>query len=71
MGMCTFFIIFSFLFSTPGVATWSLSSDPIVWDLMGQFLFKDAALFSICLVLFLTSLPDGVLTLRAVSISKL
>ena len=70
MGMCTFFITFSFLFSTPGVATWSLSSDPIVWDLMGQFLFKDAALFSICLVLFLTSLPDDVVTLRAVSAFK-
>ena len=69
MGMCTSLITFSFLFSTPGVATWSLSSDPIVWNLMGQFLFKDIAIFSICLVLFLTSLPDDLLALRAGSAS--
>lgn len=44
MGIGTFCIAWSFFFSTPGVVRWSLSTDPIAWDLAGEFLFKDIVL---------------------------
>ena len=33
MGIGTFAITWSFFFSTPGVAKWSVSTDPIAWNL--------------------------------------
>jgi uncharacterized membrane protein YkgB len=56
MGVGTFLITWSFFFTTPGVVTWSLSLDPIAWNLTGEFLFKDVALLCVCAVLFLASL---------------
>lgn len=64
MGIGTFTITWSFFFSTPGVVKWSLSTDPIAWNLTGEFLFKDIALLCICLVLFLASLPKAAVPLR-------
>ena len=64
MGVITFVITWSFLFTTPGVVTWSLSTDPIAWNLAGEFLYKDIVLLSVCLVLFLASLPRTVISLR-------
>ncbi|HEY1941095.1 MAG TPA: DUF417 family protein [Roseiarcus sp.] len=57
MGAGTFLITWSFFFTTPGVVEWSFSSDPIAWNLTGEFLFKDIVLLSVCVVLFLASLP--------------
>ena len=31
------FNVSSFFFSTPGVVKWSLSTDPIAWNLTGEF----------------------------------
>jgi uncharacterized membrane protein YkgB len=59
MGTATFLITWSFFFTTPGVVKWSLSSDPIAWNLTGEFLFKDVVLLSVCVVLFLASLPQN------------
>lgn len=59
MGTATFLITWSFFFTTPGVVKWSLSSDPIAWNLTGEFLFKDIVLLGVCLVLFLASLPQN------------
>jgi uncharacterized membrane protein YkgB len=56
MGVGTFLITWSFFFTTPGVVRWSLSTDPIAWNLTGEFLFKDVVLLSVCLVLLLASL---------------
>lgn len=56
MGVGTFVITWSFFFTTPRVVTWSLSADPIAWNLTGEFLFKDIVLLCVCLVLFLASL---------------
>ena len=56
MGVGTFLITWSFFFTTPGAVTWSLSSDPIAWNLTGEFLFKDVVLLCVCVVLFLASL---------------
>jgi uncharacterized membrane protein YkgB len=56
MGIGTFLITWSFFFTTPGVVKWSLSADPIAWNLTGEFLFKDIVLLCVCLVLFLASL---------------
>jgi uncharacterized membrane protein YkgB len=64
MGMGTFAITWSFFFSTPGVVKWSLSTDPIAWNLMGEFLYKDVVLLCVCIVLFLASLPKKVVPLR-------
>jgi uncharacterized membrane protein YkgB len=64
MGIGTFTITWSFFFSTPGVVKWSLSTDPIAWNLTGEFLFKDIALLCICVVLFLASLPKAAVPLR-------
>ena len=56
MGIQTFCIAWSFFFSTPGVIRWSLSTDPIAWDLAGEFLFKDIML-SLSHASFYFSLP--------------
>lgn len=65
MGTVTFAITWSFFFTTPGVVKWSLSSDPMAWNLTGEFLFKDIVLLCVCVVLFLTSLPRSLVRLRA------
>jgi len=65
MGAGTFVITWSFFFTTPHVVKWSLSTDPIAWNLMGEFLFKDLALLCICGVLFLASLPQSVIRSRS------
>jgi uncharacterized membrane protein YkgB len=65
MGIGTFAITWSFFFSTPGVVKWSLSADPIAWNLTGEFLYKDIVLLCVCVVLFLTSLPNGVMPHRS------
>jgi uncharacterized membrane protein YkgB len=64
MGVCTFFITWSFFFTTPGVVKWSISADPIAWNLAGEFLYKDIVLLCVCLVLFLASLPKTLVPLR-------
>jgi uncharacterized membrane protein YkgB len=56
----TFLITWSFFFTTPDVVKWSFSSDPIAWNLTGEFLFKDVVLLCVCLVLFLASLPQSI-----------
>ena len=56
MGVGTFLITWSFFFTTPGVVRWSLSTDPIAWNLAGEFLFKDIVLLCVCVVLLLASL---------------
>jgi uncharacterized membrane protein YkgB len=65
MGVVTFAITWSFFFTTPGVVTWSLSTDPIAWNLTGEFIFKDIVLLCVCVVLFLASLPQSVARWRA------
>lgn len=45
---------------------WSISTDPMAWNLAGEFLFKDIVLFCVCLVLLLASLPQAVTRLRCV-----
>jgi uncharacterized membrane protein YkgB len=62
MGAMTFLITWSFFFTTPGVVKWSLSSDPIAWNLTGEFLFKDVVLLGVCVVLFVASLPQSAMT---------
>jgi uncharacterized membrane protein YkgB len=64
MGVGTFIITWSFFFTTPGVVKWSISTDPIAWNLTGEFLYKDIVLLCVCLVLFLASLPKTVVPLR-------
>jgi uncharacterized membrane protein YkgB len=65
MGALTFAVTWSFFFTTPGVVQWSLSTDPIAWNLTGEFLFKDIVLLCVCAVLFLASLPQSVVRLRS------
>jgi uncharacterized membrane protein YkgB len=65
MGIGTFAITWSFFFSTPGVVKWSVSADPIAWNLTGEFLYKDVVLLCVCIVLFLASLPKKVVPLRS------
>jgi uncharacterized membrane protein YkgB len=65
MGVVTFAITWSFFFTTPGVVEWSLSTDPIAWNLTGEFLFKDIVLLCVCTVLFLASLPQSVMPSRS------
>lgn len=62
MGVVTFAITWSFFFTTPGVV--SLSTDPMAWNLTGEFLFKDIGLLCVCAVLFLASLPQTVVKSR-------
>lgn len=64
MGIGTFVITWSFFFTTPGVVKWSFSTDPIAWNLTGEFLYKDIVLLCACLVLFLASLPKTGIRLR-------
>jgi len=64
MGVITFAVTWSFFFTTPGVVKWILSTDPIAWNLTGEFLFKDIVLFCVCLVLLLASLPRSVVRSR-------
>jgi uncharacterized membrane protein YkgB len=66
MGVITFAITWSFFFTTPGVVKWSWSTDPIAWNLTGEFLFKDIVLLCVCVVLFLASLPQSVVRSRTV-----
>jgi uncharacterized membrane protein YkgB len=65
MGIGTFAITWSFFFSTPGVVKWSISTDPMAWNLMGEFLYKDVVLLCVCLVLFLASLPKRIVPFRS------
>lgn len=65
MGVVTFAITWSFFFTTPGVVKWSWSTDPIAWNLTGEFIFKDIVLLCVCAVLFLASLPEAVVRLRS------
>jgi uncharacterized membrane protein YkgB len=64
MGVGTFAITWSFFFTTPGVVKWSISTDPIAWNLTGEFLYKDVVLLCVCVVLFLASLPKTLIPLR-------
>jgi uncharacterized membrane protein YkgB len=64
MGVGTFAITWSFFFTTPGVVKWSWSTDPMAWNLTGEFLFKDIVLLCVCAVLFLASLPKSVVQSR-------
>ena len=64
MGIVTFAITWSFFFTTPGVVQWSLSTDPMAWNLTGEFIFKDIVLLCVCVVLFLASLPRSSPTLE-------
>jgi uncharacterized membrane protein YkgB len=64
LGVVTFAVTWSFFFTTPGVVKWSLSTDPMAWNLAGEFLFKDIVLLSVCVVLLLTSLPQARLRRR-------
>src|SRR5215475_9950673 len=64
MGVITFAITWSFFFTTPGVVKWSLSTDPMAWNLAGEFIFKDIVLLCVCVVLLLASLPQSVVRLR-------
>ncbi|WP_407152018.1 YkgB family protein [Bradyrhizobium sp. ORS 86] len=66
MGVVTFAITWSFFFTTPGVVKWSLSTDPMAWNLTGEFLFKDIVLLCVCIVLFLASLPQSLMRSRTV-----
>ncbi|WP_456749439.1 MULTISPECIES: DUF417 family protein [unclassified Bradyrhizobium] len=65
MGVITFAVTWSFFFTTPGVVTWSLSTDPMAWNLAGEFLFKDVVLLCVCFVLLLASLPGRIIRSRA------
>ncbi len=56
MGVMTFLVTWSFFFTTPGVVKWSFSTDPIAWNLTGEFLFKDIVLLCVCAVLLRASL---------------
>jgi uncharacterized membrane protein YkgB len=64
LGAVTFAITWSFFFTTPGVVEWRLSTDPVAWNLTGEFLFKDIVLLCVCAVLFLASLPKSVVPSR-------
>jgi uncharacterized membrane protein YkgB len=64
MGVVTFAVTWSF-FTTPGVVKWSLSTNPMAWNLTGEFIFKDIVLLCVCIVLFLASLPQSVTAPRS------
>jgi uncharacterized membrane protein YkgB len=61
MGVVTFAITWSFFFTTPGVVKWSWSTDPMAWNLTGEFIFKDIVLLCVCVVLLVASLPQSVI----------
>jgi uncharacterized membrane protein YkgB len=64
MGVVTFAVTWSFFFTTPGVVKWSWSTDPMAWNLTGEFLYKDIVLLGVCVLLFLASLPQSVMRSR-------
>ncbi|MEO8322277.1 MAG: DUF417 family protein [Bradyrhizobium sp.] len=64
MGVATFAVTWSFFFTTPGVVQWSVSTDPMAWNLTGEFIFKDIVLLCVCVVLFLASLPRSSSTIE-------
>jgi uncharacterized membrane protein YkgB len=66
LGAGSFVITWSFFFTTPGVVKWSFSTDPIAWNLTGEFLFKDIVLLCVCVVLFLASLPKSAIPSRSI-----
>jgi uncharacterized membrane protein YkgB len=66
MGVITFAITWSFFFTTPGVVKWSWSTDPMAWNMTGEFIFKDIVLFCVCLVLLIASLPQSMIRSRKV-----
>jgi uncharacterized membrane protein YkgB len=43
---------------------WSWSTDPMAWNLAGEFVFKDIVLLGVCVVLFLASLPQSMIRSR-------
>ena len=59
MGMVTFALTWSFFFTTPGVVKWSWSTDPMAWNLAGEFIYKDIVLLCVCAVLFLCRHPSS------------
>jgi uncharacterized membrane protein YkgB len=65
MGIVTFAITWSFFFTTPGVVKWSWSTDPMAWNLAGEFIFKDIVLLCVCVVLLLASLPQSLVRSRS------
>jgi uncharacterized membrane protein YkgB len=65
MGVVTFAITWSFFFTTPGVVKWSWSTDPMAWNLAGEFIFKDIVLLCVCVVLLLASLPQSLVRSRS------
>jgi len=65
MGMITFAVTWSVFFTTPGVVHWSLSTNPIAWNLTGEFIFKDIVLLCVCAVLLLASLPRSAIRQRS------
>jgi uncharacterized membrane protein YkgB len=60
--VCDYVVVFLF---EPGAVKWSVSTDPIAWNLTGEFLYKDVVLLCVCIVLFLASLPKKVVPLRS------
>jgi uncharacterized membrane protein YkgB len=65
MGVVTFAMTWSLFFTTLGVVTWSWSTDPMAWNLTGEFLFKNIVLFCVCVVLLLASLPLSIIRSRS------
>jgi hypothetical protein len=45
--------------------TWSWSTDPMAWNLTGEFLFKNIVLLCVCVVLLLASLPLSIIRSRS------
>jgi uncharacterized membrane protein YkgB len=70
LGMGTFLVTWSFFFTTPGVVKWSLSPDPIAWNLTGEFLFKDIVLLCVCAVLFVASVSRSAVLEPAGGLSR-
>ncbi|MBY0382038.1 MAG: YkgB family protein [Xanthobacteraceae bacterium] len=70
MGVVTFAVTWSFFFTTPGVVTWSISTDPMAWNLAGEFLFKDIVLLCVCVVLLLASIDGHRCRSRSLSSSR-
>jgi uncharacterized membrane protein YkgB len=65
MGVVTFAMTWSLFFTTLGVVTWSWSTDPMAWNLTGEFLFKNIVLLCVCVVLLLASLPLSIIRSRS------
>jgi uncharacterized membrane protein YkgB len=65
MGVVTFAMTWSLFFTTLGVVTWSWSTDPMAWNLTGEFPFKNIVLLCVCVVLLLASLPLSIIRSRS------